>query len=143
MTTLYTAKAHIVGGRDGRATAARGYPDLEIKPPVETGGPADAAEATNPEELFALGYGACFLGALKHVCGQEKIGTKDFTIDSVVSLHNDDGNFDVSVELHGNLPGVDEDRAKELLRRAHEVCPYSRATRGNIEVGVFLGDEPV
>jgi Ohr subfamily peroxiredoxin len=143
MTTLYTAKAHITGGRDGRATSADGHPDLQLKPPPEMGGPADQPDATNPEELFALGYGACFLGALNHVCGQEKIGSKDFTIDTAVSIHNVDGTFDVSVELHGTLPGIDDEQAKDLLRRAHEVCPYSRATRGNIDVGVFLGDEPV
>lgn len=143
MKTLYTARAHNTGGRDGRATSADGDPDLVIKPPQEIGGP-DQPEATNPEELFALGYGACFLSALSLVARSQKISAKDFTIDSAVVLGQDeDGSFGLAVELHGTLPGVDAEEAANLMHHAHAVCPYSRATRRNIEVSLFVGDDPV
>ena len=144
MKTLYTARAHNKGGRDGRATAADGHPDLVIKPPAELGGPSDLPESTNPEELFALGFGACFLSALSLVARSQKISAKEFTIDSAVDLvQTDDGGFGVAVELHGTMPGVDDDKAAELMHTAHKVCPYSKATRGNIDVRMFVGDRPV
>jgi osmotically inducible protein OsmC len=134
MHVLYTARSHNVGGRDGRATTADGNPDLVVKPPKEMGGP-DMPEATNPEELFALGYGACFLSALSLVARSQKISAKEFAIDSVVRLQADDeGNFGLGVELHGTLPGVEDEQAANLMHRAHAVCPYSKATRGNIDV---------
>ncbi len=140
---LYTAKAHNVGGRDGKATAQDGFPDLVIKPPAALGGPADI-EATNPEELFALGYGACFLSALSLVARQQKISAKAFEIGSLVNLvGEDDGGFGVSVELHATMPDIDDEQAHELLRTAHAVCPYSKATRGNIDVKLFHGDHEV
>jgi Ohr subfamily peroxiredoxin len=139
MNVLYTARARATGGRDGRATSANGHPDLLLKPPAAMGGPADQPEATNPEELFALGYGACFLSALSHVSRQQKIPAKHFAIDATVSLGTDDeGGFGLAVELHGDLPGLDEEQAAELMRTAHTVCPYSKATSGNIEVKLFL-----
>ena len=135
MKTLYTARARNTGGRDGRATAATGQPDLVIKPPPELGGPADVPDATNPEELFALGIGACYLSALSLVARSQKISAKEFSIDSVVHLgQEDDNRFGIAVELHGTLPGVDGEQAAELMRTAHKVCPYSNATRGNIDV---------
>lgn len=144
MNVLYTAEAHVVGGRDGRATASGGAPDLSIKPPPQLGGPADDPEATNPEELFALGYGACFLSALSLVTRSQKMSAKDFTIDARVELvGEDDGGFAVAVELHGTLPGADEDTAAALMRSAHRVCPYSKATRDNIAVRLFVGDVAV
>jgi osmotically inducible protein OsmC len=143
MKTLYTARAHNQGGRDGRATAADGSPDLEIKPPKELGGP-DNPDATNPEELFALGFGACFLSALSLVARGQKISAKEFTIDSAVDLvQTDDGGFGVAVELHGTMPGVDDEQAAELMRTAHSVCPYSKATKGNIDVRLYVGDQQV
>jgi len=143
MNVLYTAHAHNVGGRDGRATTSEGGPDLEIKPPQALGGP-EAPGATNPEELFAMGFGACYLSALSLVARQQKISAKAFEIDSAVDLVADDeGRFGVAVELRGTLPGVDDETAAELMRTAHKVCPYSRATKGNIEVRLFLGDQPV
>lgn len=142
MNVLYTARAHVSGGRDGRATSSKGSPDLTIKPPQELGGP-DMPEASNPEELFALGYGACFLSALSLVARSQKISAKEFTIDTAVSLQEDGGAFGISAELHGTLPGVEDDAAAELMKTAHTVCPYSKATRGNIEVRLFLGDAPV
>ncbi len=142
MNVIYTAKARATGGRDGRATSADGHPDLLLKPPAAMGGPADQPEATNPEELFALGYGACFLSALSLVARGQKISAKAFTIDAAVSIgSDDDGGFGLAVELRGELPGVEADKAAELMRTAHTVCPYSKATRGNIEVKLFVGDE--
>jgi lipoyl-dependent peroxiredoxin len=143
MNVLYTARATANGGRDGRATSADGHPDLLLKPPPEMGGPSDQPEATNPEELFALGFGACFLSALSLVARQQRISAKAFRIDSAVSIGEQDGDFGLAVELHGTLPGVEDDKAAELMRTAHTVCPYSRATRDNIEVRLFLGDAPV
>jgi Ohr subfamily peroxiredoxin len=143
MTALYTAKAHITGGRDGRATSADGHPDLLLKPPKELGGP-DEPEATNPEELFALGFGSCYLSALQLIARSQKMSAKEFTIDSAVSLVQDgERGFAVAVELHGNLPGVDPEKAAELMHTAHKVCPYSKATRGNIDVTLFLGDQQI
>lgn len=144
MNVIYTARARATGGRDGRATSAEGHPDLLLKPPVAMGGPADGPDATNPEELFALGYGACFLSALSLIARQQKISAKAFTIDTAVAIGTDDeGGFGLAVELHGELPDVDPETAAELMRTAHSVCPYSKATRGNIEVKLFLGDEPL
>ncbi len=144
MKTLYTAGAHNTGGRDGRARALDGNPDLLIKPPQELGGPADMPEATNPEELFALGYGACFLSALSLVARGEKISAKAFEIDSRVVLGQEDGGgFGLAVELHGTMPGVEAETAAELMRTAHTVCPYSRAVKGNIDVALFVGEDPV
>ena len=143
MQILYTARAHNTGGRDGRAVAEDGNPDLVIKPPKALGGP-DVPEATNPEELFALGYGACYLSALSNVARRQKISAKAFEIHSVVNLvMEEEMSFGVSVELHGTLPGVEDDQAKELMRTAHTVCPYSKATKGNIDVKLFVGDDAV
>ena len=143
MKPLYTAAAHVTGGRDGRATAVDGHPDLSLKPPAELGGPADA-EATNPEELFALGYGACFLSALSLVARGQKISAKAFEMDARVVLgQDDDGGFGLAVELHGTLTGVEDEKAAELMRTAHTVCPYSKATQGNIGVALFVGETPV
>jgi osmotically inducible protein OsmC len=143
MTALYTAKAHITGGRDGRATSADGHPDLLLKPPQALGGP-DEPEATNPEELFALGYGSCFLSALQFAARSQKMSAKEFTMDSAVHLVQDgERGFAVAVELHGTLPGVEREKAVELMHLAHKGCPYSKATRGNIDVQLFLGDEPI
>ncbi len=140
---LYTAGARATGGRDGRATAADGHPDLPLKPPKELGGP-DQPDATNPEELFALGYGACFLSALSLVARQQKISAKRFEIDSRVVLgQEDDGGFGLAVELRGTLPDVEPGKAAELMRTAHTVCPYSKATKGNIDVALFVGDDRV
>ncbi len=110
----------------------------------ELGGPSDQPEATNPEELFALGYGACFLSALSLVARGQKISAKRFEIESRVVLGQEDGGaFGLAVELHGTLPDVEPDKAADLMRTAHSVCPYSRATRGNIDVALFVGDDPV
>ena len=139
---LYVARGHNTGGRVGRATAADGFPDLQMDRPKELGGPEDQGGVTNPEELFALGYGACFLSALQFISRQEKISAKAFEIGSVVRmLGEESGKITLAVELHGTLPGIEPEKAAELMKTAHKVCPYSRATRGNIEVRLFVGDD--
>jgi Ohr subfamily peroxiredoxin len=141
---LYTAQARATGGRDGRTTATDGHPDLLLKPPAALGGPTDQPEATNPEELFALGYGACFLNALQRIARMQKQSAKAYTMDTRVVLGQEpDETFTLAVELHGELPGVELEQAKELMRIAHTVCPYSKATRGNIDVALFVGETPV
>ena len=132
--TLYTAKAHVTGGRaEGHGASSDGALEVDLRLPPEMGGPGGG---TNPEELFAVGYAACFEGALGVVARRVKAETGDAAIDSEVSLSPDGkGGFVLSVALNVTLPAVpDEATAVELVRAAHEVCPYSNATRGNIEV---------
>ncbi|MDN0077771.1 organic hydroperoxide resistance protein [Crenobacter sp. SG2303] len=137
MQTLYTAHAKATGGRDGRATSSDGILDLPLAMPKELGG---AGNATNPEQLFAAGYSACFLSALKLVASQQKLALPaDARVEAAVSIGKaDDGGFDIAVQLTAVLPGVDTAAATTLIARAHEVCPYSRATHGNIAVSTEL-----
>ncbi|MDX6588821.1 MAG: lipoyl-dependent peroxiredoxin [Solirubrobacterales bacterium] len=130
---LYTAEAHVTGGRaDGHGRTSDGVLEVDLRLPTEMGG--DGA-GTNPEELFAVGYAACFEGALGVVGRREKAEVGDVGIDSKVSLITvKDGSFNVAVELHVSLPSVEDEKAVELVRAAHQVCPYSNATRGNIDV---------
>jgi lipoyl-dependent peroxiredoxin len=130
----YTARAHIDGGRDGHAVTDTGYPALTLKPPPAMGGPADQSAVTNPEQLFALGYGACFLSTLQYVARTRKIRAVEFTLDSVVHLVQVDDGFKLSVELTVNTPGLEQGVADELMAAAHDQCVYSRAVRGNVEV---------
>ena len=132
--TIYTAKAHVTGGRaEGHGASSDGALEVDLRLPPEMGGPGGG---TNPEELFAVGYAACFEGALGVVARRAKAEAGDAAIDSEVSLSPDGkGGFQLSVALNVTLPTVtDEATAVELVRAAHEVCPYSNATRGNIEV---------
>jgi lipoyl-dependent peroxiredoxin len=141
--TLYTAKAHVTGGRaEGHGVTSDGALDVQLRVPSEMGGPGGG---TNPEELFAVGYAACFEGALGVVARRAKVDTGDVAIDSSVSLSPDGkGGFLLSVQLDVTLPDVAEaDTAVELVRGAHEVCPYSNATRGNVEVGLTANGAPV
>jgi len=132
--TLYTAEAHVTGGRvEGHGRTSDGALEVDLRIPTEMGGPGGG---TNPEELFAVGYAACFEGALSVVARRAKLDAADAAIDSKVSLSPDGkGGFLLGVELDVTLPSVsDADAAVELVRAAHKVCPYSNATRGNIEV---------
>jgi osmotically inducible protein OsmC len=132
--TLYTAKAHVTGGRaEGHGASSDGALEVDLRLPPEMGG---TGGGTNPEELFAVGYAACFEGALGVVARRAKAEAGDAAIDSEVSLSPDGkGGFLLSVALNVTLPAVsDEATAVELVRAAHQVCPYSNATRGNIEV---------
>ena len=133
MTTLYTAHAHVTGGRDGAAKTDDGKLDVKLAPPKELGG---NGAGTNPEQLFAAGYAACFIGAMRLVAGTEKIAVpQGLAIDADVSLGKDaQDHFRLGVVFNIALPGMDKAAAEALVAKAHEVCPYSRATRGNIDV---------
>jgi osmotically inducible protein OsmC len=139
---LYTAQAHVVGGRDGHGRTADGALDVDLRIPKEMGG---AGGGTNPEELFAVGYAACFESALGAVARRRRVEAGEVTIDSAVSLlPTGDGGFKLAVTLDVTLPSItDREAAIELVRAAHQVCPYSNATRGNIEVDLLLGGEPI
>lgn len=139
MEALYTAQATAKGGRDGATRSSDGVLDLTLATPKEMGGPGGEG-ATNPEQLFAAGYGSCFLSALSLVARSEKISAKEFEVTAEVSIGKDDDGFGLQVELRGELPGVDPETAADLMRKAHEVCPYSKATRGNIAVGLAVGE---
>jgi osmotically inducible protein OsmC len=141
--TLYTAKAHVTGGRaEGHGRTSDGALEVDLRLPAEMGGPGGG---TNPEELFAVGYAACFEGALGVVARRAKADAGDAAIESAVSLLPDGkGGFLLAVELDVTLPSVDDgDTAVELVRAAHQVCPYSNATRGNIDVKLTANGAPV
>jgi lipoyl-dependent peroxiredoxin len=140
---LYTAKAHVTGGRaEGHGHSSDGALDVQLRLPPEMGGPGGG---TNPEQLFAVGYAACFEGALGVVARRAKVDTGDAAIDSEVSLSPDgQGGFLLSVELDVTLPSVaDAATAVDLVRAAHAVCPYSNATRGNIDVALTANGAPL
>jgi lipoyl-dependent peroxiredoxin len=141
--TIYTAKAHVTGGRaEGHGRSSDGELEVDLRIPPEMGGPGGG---TNPEELFAVGYAACFEGALGVVARRLKAEPGDVAIDSEVSLSpNGTGGFVLGVALNVTLPGIaDSASAVEIVRAAHQVCPYSNATRGNIEVALTANGEPV
>ncbi|MGD1056484.1 MAG: organic hydroperoxide resistance protein [Solirubrobacteraceae bacterium] len=141
--TLYTAKAHVTGGRtEGHGRTEDGALEVDLRLPPEMGG---SGGGTNPEELFAVGFAACFEGALGVVARRAKAETGDVAIDSEVSLSPDGkGGFLLSVALNVTLPSVeDAATAVELVRGAHQVCPYSNATRGNIDVVLTANGAPV
>jgi osmotically inducible protein OsmC len=140
---LYTATATVTGGRvAGHAVTGDGRLDLQLRLPTELGGDG---EGTNPEQLFAIGYAACFEGALDVAGRREQADVADASIDSRVSLlPTGDGGFKLAVELAVELPHVtDGELARRLVAAAHEICPYSNATRGNIEVTLSANGEPV
>jgi osmotically inducible protein OsmC len=140
MKALYTAEALTTGdGRDGHARSSDGKVDLQLAIPKEMGGSGDG---TNPEQLFAIGYAACFHSALRLVGRQEKADVSDSAVGARVSLGQlDSGGFGLAVVLEVTLPNVDDATALRLAEKAHEVCPYSNATRGNVDVDlVVTGD---
>ena len=133
---LYTAVATSTGGRDGKSVSSDGLLDVKLAPPKELGGPGGA---TNPEQLFAAGYSACFIGALKHVASQQKIAVPaDTSITASVGIGPIPAGFGINATLVVSVPGVDRAVAQKLMDAAHQVCPYSNATRGNIEVIIEL-----
>jgi lipoyl-dependent peroxiredoxin len=139
MQVLYTAEATAWGGRDGRAAASDNVLDVQLAVPTELGGPGGAA--TNPEQLFAAGYAACFHSALKLVARGQGVDADESAVTARVGIGaNDAGGFGLTVELEAELPGVDRDTAEALVARAHEVCPYSNATRGNVDVALSVTD---
>lgn len=134
---LYTAEATSTGGREGRSVSSDGVLDLQLSTPRELGGAG--GPGTNPEQLFAAGYSACFLGALKFVAGQAKVALPaDTQITGRVGIGQIPTGFGIEVELRINLPGLDRQQAQALVDKAHIVCPYSNATRGNIDVSLVL-----
>ncbi len=130
---LYTAEAHVTGGRaEGHGRTSDGALEVDLRTPTEIGGEGGG---TNPEQLFAVGYAACFESALGAVARRQKIETGDVGIDSKVMLiTGEERSFTIAVELAVTLPSVEDDAAVELVEAAHKVCPYSNATRGNIDV---------
>ena len=140
MKTLYTAEALTTGeGRGGHGRTSDGKLDLDLAIPKEMGG---SGNGTNPEQLFAVGYAACFHSALRLVGRQENADVSDSAVGARVSLGQiDNGGFGLAVELEVTLPNLDHDAAQQLTEKAHQVCPYSNATRGNIDVKLVVTDD--
>lgn len=130
---LYTAKTHTTGGRDGASRSSDGILDVKLSSPGSSGG------GTNPEQLFAAGWSACFIGAMKAVAGQQKISLPaDLAVDAEVDLGTNSGGYLLQARLNVSLPGMERGAAQQLVDAAHQVCPYSKATRNNIEVELKL-----
>ncbi len=130
---LYTAHAHTTGGRDGKSKTDDGRLDVTLS------SPGTAGTGTNPEQLFAAGYSACFIGAMKAVAGMKKVTLPDdLSIDASVDLGKIPAGYGIAVRLDISLPGMDRTAAQALVDAAHQVCPYSNATRGNIDVTITL-----
>lgn len=137
MKTLYTATVTATGGRDGRAVSSDSILDVKLATPKELGGAGGAA--TNPEQLFAAGYSACFIGALKFVASQTKAALPaDTAITAQVGIGQIEGGFGLDIDLRINLPGLEQGAAQALVDAAHKVCPYSNATRGNVDVRLHV-----
>lgn len=129
---IYQAHAKSTGGRDGTTRTSDGLLDVKLAIPKEMGGPGSGI---NPEQLFASGYSACFLGAMKFVAGTQKIVLPaDTSIDATVGIGQIPAGFGIEVQMNISIPGMDKEAAQALVDKAHQVCPYSNATRGNIEV---------
>lgn len=130
---LYTGKTHTTGGRDGAARSSDGRLDVKLS------SPGTAAGGTNPEQLFAAGWSACFLSAIGLVAGKMKVALPpDRAIDTEVDLGMTDGGYLLRARLNVSLPGLERDVAQALVDGAHQICPYSKATRGNIDVDINL-----
>jgi Ohr subfamily peroxiredoxin len=126
---LYTAKTHTTGGRDGAARSDDGRLDIKLSPP------GSAGAGTNPEQLFAAGWSACFLGAMGRAAANLKVALPaDRAVNAEIDLCNVDGEFFLQARLNVSLPGIEPDVAHAVVEAAHQICPYSKATRGNIEV---------
>ncbi|AZL71355.1 organic hydroperoxide resistance protein [Pseudomonas sichuanensis] len=137
MKVLYTAVATATGGRDGRAISSDKNLDVKLTTPKELGGAG--GNATNPEQLFAAGYSACFIGALKFVASQSKRSIPaDASITARVGIGQIPGGFGLDIDLNINLPGLEQADAQALVEAAHQVCPYSNATRGNVDVRLHV-----
>jgi osmotically inducible protein OsmC len=134
---MYRAHAKVTGGRDGRAVSSDNVLDVKLTLPREMGGNGEVG--TNPEQLFAAGYSACFLGALKYVAGQQKVILPAATsIEGSVGIGQIPSGFGIEVELKISVPGLPREQVEALVQKAHIVCPYSNATRGNIDVKLVV-----
>jgi lipoyl-dependent peroxiredoxin len=133
----YTTSATATGGRDGRSIVEGGALDVKLGVPKEMGG---NGEGNNPEQLFAAGYSACFLGALKFVAAQEKVRVpNEATVTATVGIGpRSEGGFGITADLVVSLPGIERAQAEALVQKAHQVCPYSNATRNNVDVGLTV-----
>jgi len=130
---LYTARAHTTGGRDGESKTDDGRLNVKLS------SPGGAGTGSNPEQLFAAGYSACFIGAMKAVAGKTKTALPDgLSVDSEVDLGPVGQAYGIAVRMNVSLPGMDRQAAQQLIDQAHQVCPYSNATRGNIDVQINL-----
>ncbi|MGI8649913.1 MAG: organic hydroperoxide resistance protein [Rubrobacter sp.] len=136
MDILYTATAH--GGREGRVESSDGKTNENLVVPEGMGGPG--GDGTNPEQLFAAGYAACFEGALRLVAGKQKKDVGNASVTANVGIGPEGKSFGLEVELIASVPGVSKEEAQELVDAAHEVCPYSKATRGNVDVTLTVAD---
>jgi len=132
MDAIYTAHASATGGREGHARTDDGKVDVTLAPPKELGGNGNG---TNPEQLFAAGYSACFLGAVKFVARQEKLTVPDDAkVSAAIGIGKIEGGFLIKADLEVHIPGLTKAQVEDLVAKAHHVCPYSNATRGNIEL---------
>ena len=130
---LYTAKTHTTGGRDGSSRTSDGRLDVKLS------SPGTAGAGTNPEQLFAAGWSACFLGAIGVAAAKKKVSLPaDRVVDAEVDLGTNEGGFALRARLNVSLPGLDREVAQALVDAAHQICPYSKATRGNIDVAINL-----
>ncbi|SNC66571.1 peroxiredoxin, Ohr subfamily [Hymenobacter gelipurpurascens] len=133
---FFTAQAKAKGGRDGAVTTNNNALTVDLSTPKEMGGPGKAG-ATNPEQLFAAGYAACFEGALGVAARQASVKLEGVTVEALIGFGKaEDGGYGISADLHVNLPGLEQKQAEQLVEAAHGICPYSRATKGNIEVAL-------
>src|SRR5262245_11400315 len=139
MAILATESATATAGREGKATSADGKINLQLSPPGSNG------PGTNPEQLFAAGYSACFGGAIKAAAGLEKIAlaAKDIKVTAIVNLNKEESGFFIDVTLNAELNGVDQRQTETLVAKAHTICPYSKATRGNIDVKLQANGKPL
>ena len=138
---LYTARASATGGRAGHAASDDGILDVDLRPPKEMGGPGGA---TNPEQLFAAGYAACFQSALGVVGRRQGTDTGDSVVEADVTIGTiPGGGYGLAVALRVSIPGVEPEKVRELAEAAHQVCPYSNATRGNIDVKLTVNGRDV
>jgi lipoyl-dependent peroxiredoxin len=134
---LYIARAKATGGRDGRAVSESGNLDLKLTKPRELGGAG--GPGTNPEELFAAGYSACFIGAMKFVAARDRISLpSDVSVEGSIGIGPIPNAFGIEATLKISLPGMSRTEAESLVQKAHVVCPYSNATRGNIDVRLIV-----
>ncbi|MBO2943722.1 organic hydroperoxide resistance protein [Paenibacillus sp. F411] len=134
MQAMYTADVKVKGGRNGSLESSDGALKHNLSMPKELGGPG--GDGTNPEQLFAAGYGACYESALANVARKEGVKLDNVTVHSQVMIGKDDsdGGFKLAVKLNVDMPGIDRAQAEDLAKKAHDFCPYSKATRGNIDV---------
>ncbi|MGQ0628981.1 MAG: Ohr family peroxiredoxin [Phycisphaerales bacterium] len=139
MSILASETASATGGRDGRALSADGKLNLAISPPGSNG------PGSNPEQLFAAGYSACFGGAIGAAAAMAKIPLRaqDIKVTTTVSLHKSDSGFFISASINADLPTLDQAKAEELVTKAHSICPYSKATRANIDVTLHANAKPL